>query len=127
MTNGVNQLVIIPTTIQAMLSDFTDIMQEAYKDSLYQILLFGSYARGEANDESDIDIIVILDKSEMNITSEINKIVEYSFDLDLEYGKTLCALPMSLDYWDTEESFFLDEVRKDGFLIWTNVSERKFD
>lgn len=46
--------------IKNVLDEFKANLQELYAERLKNIILYGSYARGEARDESDIDILVIL-------------------------------------------------------------------
>ena len=45
------------TTIQSALTAFTRRMQQKYQPE--QVILFGSYARGEATDYSDVDVLVV--------------------------------------------------------------------
>ncbi len=45
------------TTIQSALTAFTRRMQQKYQPE--QVILFGSYARGDATDYSDVDVLVV--------------------------------------------------------------------
>jgi len=42
------------------------IVQSLIGLNIYKIILFGSYARGTATEDSDIDLVVILDSDEMS-------------------------------------------------------------
>ncbi len=48
--------------ITIWMEQFLNILHKTFENRLYFIGLQGSYARGEASDTSDIDIVVILDK-----------------------------------------------------------------
>ena len=43
-----------------VIKDFTETMKNHYSDRLSKIILYGSYARGDFNEESDIDFMVVI-------------------------------------------------------------------
>ena len=49
-------------TVSQIMQEAIGVSQKAFGDSLRQVWLFGSYARGEANEDSDIDFCVVLSK-----------------------------------------------------------------
>ena len=79
-----------------------------------QVILFGSYAKGTATDDSDIDIAVITD-------SPVNDWLETSAELYRISGSINLALePHLLDY-EHDRSGFLEEIRKTGELIYDRI------
>ena len=61
---------------------FKDRLPSGVKEHLLQIIVFGSRARGEAEDESDIDVVAIVDKK----TSEIErKLEDIAYQVMWEY------------------------------------------
>ena len=58
------------------LSDLSKKLKEEFKDKIENIILFGSYARGNYSENSDIDILVIVDDD--RIEKEVRR-VAYSF------------------------------------------------
>lgn len=55
-------------------------------DSAY---LYGSYARGDYNNESDVDILLIVDLSQKEIAEKRMAVASVSSELSLEYGVTV--------------------------------------
>jgi len=51
-------------------------LKEEFGDKVKEVILFGSYARGDFTDDSDVDIIVVVDDD--RIEKEVRKIA-YSF------------------------------------------------
>jgi predicted nucleotidyltransferase len=47
--------------------EFAGIVKKRLKNNLKKIILFGSHARGDYNDSSDYDILVIVDKKNKSI------------------------------------------------------------
>ncbi len=72
------------------LQKITSVMAARYKEifgeKLKQVILYGSYARGDYNDESDIDIVGIVDCPREELSGYMRSVVKTASDLDLEYG-----------------------------------------
>ena len=62
------------------LSNLSKKLKEEFKDKIENIILFGSYARGNYSENSDIDILVIVDDD--RIEKEVRR-VAYSFIPDV--------------------------------------------
>jgi predicted nucleotidyltransferase len=60
-------------------------LEKTYGERLCGVYLFGSYARGEAQEDSDVDIAVVLDEIPHRF-AEIERTGDLASDLTLEYG-----------------------------------------
>lgn len=58
-------------TVKTLLSDLKDKFSELFKNSLKKIILFGSYANGTYNKDSDIDIMVLSTETELDEYDDI--------------------------------------------------------
>ena len=47
--------------LRALLCELKTELKSLYQDRLRGVYLYGSYARGEADEESDVDVLVVLD------------------------------------------------------------------
>ena len=70
-------------------------LADAYGDRLRQVVLFGSWARGQAHEESDVDLVVVLDYVPER-ASERDRIVDALFDLEADSGRAIEAFPVAL-------------------------------
>ena len=70
------------------------------KDPSAEVILFGSHARGLANDESDWDILILIDKPKENRTVE-EKYRDEMFHLELELGEPISTFVYSKNDWET--------------------------
>ena len=62
--------------IQPIIQEFTEQAKAHYGDRLSKIILFGSYARGEAHEDSDVDLLLLLNDGEVSsIVLRFGKIV----------------------------------------------------
>lgn len=62
------------------MESFVRILKEKHGNRIHKIVLFGSTARGEAEEESDVDVLVVADGV---IQKEVSKI---AFQILLKYG-----------------------------------------
>ena len=88
---------IHPITKKA-LDLFVERVKEHEGDNLLKIILFGSVARGEANEDSDIDVLVILKECNYEKSREISDIsVDVMQEMDFDDNAYIQVLPISLE------------------------------
>lgn len=68
----------------AILKDLKSNLQKQYRDSVKDVILFGSQATGNSNENSDYDVLIILEKK-YNGQDE-NKILDICYAIDLKYN-----------------------------------------
>ncbi len=106
-----------PAEQQALIADFKAAVTGLYGDRLAKVILYGSYARGDAHEESDVDFLVVLKDKQVKRLSEIFDISEVVHPLILEYNKLISYKPCSLEKYLSDNSSFLYWVRMEGFEV----------
>ena len=71
------------TDIKIILSELKDHLINNYGDSVKDVVLFGSRARGDSNKFSDYDVLIILRKDYSG--KDENKILDLCYDIDLKH------------------------------------------
>jgi predicted nucleotidyltransferase len=102
--------------LQNILEEVKDALQKLYKDNLVEIILYGSYARNDFNENSDVDLLVVLNKLN-SAGKEIDNIVDAIYDINLKYNTLISVVPISNDDYRSINSPLLLNVRKEGVLI----------
>lgn len=99
--------------IEAALSEFRQAIQRLYAERLKDIILYGSWARGEATAHSDIDVVVVLSG---NVTpgAEIDRMIEIITDVNLRHGVLIAVYPVSEQDYIGLDSPLLLNVRREG-------------
>lgn len=72
-------------TIQSLLLKYTDALVNIYGQHLKSVILYGSYARGDYNEDSDIDIMILLDISDMEIKMYRHELSGLTYDFNMAY------------------------------------------
>jgi len=88
-------------------------LQEIYNAQLKGVYLYGSYARDDADTESDVDIAIILEKIE-SYSDEIARTSKLVSELSLKYDKTISRVFVSWQDWKEKETPFLLNTRKEA-------------
>ena len=80
----------MPTLTTDIRDALRDRFRDAFGDRLHQLVLYGSYARGDATPESDIDVLVVLDrKPDRADRKQAHEVMRHFTD---EYGLNLSPL-----------------------------------
>ena len=103
--------------IEPILKEFKQKITELYGRRLKKIVLYGSYARGQANDEhSDIDLAVVL-AGMVDPCEEIGRMADIFTDLNLEHNVLIVVYPVSEIDFEKVESPLLINVRREGITV----------
>ena len=82
------------------------------------VILYGSYARGEQTDESDIDILILVNKSQ--VTYEEEKMISYPlYKIESETGQIISPIIFPKDIWESKHYItpFYKNIKVDGILL----------
>ena len=82
------------------------------------LILYGSYARGDNRPDSDIDLLILLNKQKIQITEEHS--IKYPlYDLAIETGHLISALVLPKDKWERKHSItpFYENIQKEGMIL----------
>lgn len=100
--------------IEPILKEFKQQIAELYGQRLKKVVLYGSYARGQASDEhSDIDLAVVLE-GDVNPCREIDRMIDIITDLNLEYKVLISVYPVSEENYNSLNSPLLMNIRREG-------------
>ena len=103
-------------TLKLVLDKVCDQAKSVFGDSLVAVKLYGSYARGDFDEESDIDVMIIADISPAERESGKKELSDYIYDLDLEYDVLLSVFIQdnaTYERYKTSYPFFKN-VEKEG-------------
>lgn len=101
-----------------MKEDLPQGVVDLFSDSILAIILYGSVARNDNTDESDIDIVIII-KNEMDDATK-EQFIHWSAELDLRYGRVFSIIDIqeeNMEKWRNVLPFY-QNIQKEGIILW---------
>ena len=107
---------IIMDSVQNILQIFSQGVKNVMGTNLRKIIVYGSYARGDYNENSDIDIMVLTSLSDDKIEPVEDMLYDMAFDILMDYGIQISVIVKNEEhfrYWLGALSFY-DNVEPEG-------------
>jgi predicted nucleotidyltransferase len=93
------------------------VLLDHYGSRMEKLVLFGSYARGDYQKDSDIDFMIVFNDEQLDYFEEMSNIVDLKTALSLDYDITISSIPMEAQRYELEDSPLLLNVREEGVAI----------
>ena len=108
--------------IDEILSEYVKGLTSIFQNHLKQVILYGSYARGEQNqngETSDIDILILVNLDKDKIKKLKKKVIEYSYDINLKYNILLSPIIENDKCYENRLKYivFYKNIEKEGVLL----------
>lgn len=108
----------LPAAVRTTLDAFVTGLRGHFGARLHSIRLFGSYARGEATEESDVDCLVLLDRSDRDDDRAVTDLAaDLIWQLD---GVVISPMVMSVDEfeaWKAKERRTPLAIEREGVAL----------
>jgi len=104
------------TQIYTILRELTEQCEGLFGDRLHDVRLFGSYARGDNSEESDVDVMIIVDMNDSELRLYLDEICRLAAELDLKHNVVLSPLLQSRREFEAGKSVsgFFKNVEREG-------------
>ena len=102
--------------LQGILEECVRRLEDHYGDVLAGVVLYGSVARGEAEDESDIDLLVLL-SSDFDRWQEIQAIGDVLFPVQMKCDRYISAKPVAEADYREGRLAFLRRAKAEGVSL----------
>ena len=101
------------TTHDPILTKFRAVLEKEYGRRIERVVLFGSRARGDADDASDYDVALFLNDLP-DPWQEVDRLVALEESFRNEIGADIRTMPFPAGHWRDPASPLMYEIRKDG-------------
>jgi uncharacterized protein len=103
--------------IESISKVFIEKMKNRYGEKLSKVILYGSYARGEQHEESDIDFMVILNDSKLQ-PEKVGIVGQLITEIKEQFNVIISILPVTIDRYMSSDRLFYKNVRREGIVIY---------
>ena len=90
----------LSNNINPIVNDFLNKVKELLQDRLKKVILYGSYARGDYDNSSDIDIMLLTDFSDAEIEEYRDRISDIAFEIELNTGYIISPVIRNLEVFN---------------------------
>ena len=109
----------MPAVTRDILIDFSEEVRKILGKSLRKIILYGSYARGDYTENSDIDLMILTTLTDKEIERIEEKINDLAFDFLMDYGVDISVViknEAQFNYWLGALPFY-NNVQREGVVL----------
>jgi len=99
--------------VEPILIEFRNSVVKLYGKRLKEVVLYGSYATGRANQDSDIDLAIVLDGN-VKVGKEIDRLIDIITEINLNYSVLLSVYPVSEKDYNSLKSPLMINMRREG-------------
>jgi predicted nucleotidyltransferase len=104
----------LPPPVRVAVQEYRRALESLLPGRVRRVTVFGSVARGEANEDSDLDILVLLDAPSFD---EKARAIDRATEIGLLHDLVFSPIVLSMDDWlelEQRERSFPREVTRDG-------------
>ena len=110
----------MPQTMQSLIEKYIMEIREIYGTHLKRIILYGSYARGDFKADSDVDIMILLDMSDLELKKYSQRLsyMTYDFNLDNDIDiKPIAKSENHFNKWIVNYAFYAN-IQREGVVLY---------
>ncbi|MER3435643.1 MAG: nucleotidyltransferase domain-containing protein [Leptolyngbya sp. ERB_1_1] len=102
--------------LTSLLEELRQGLEELYAERFVRLVLYGSQARNQATEDSDIDVMVVL-RGNVSPGNEIFRMGGLVTELNLKYDELIATFPISELEFEQRETPFMENVRQEGIAV----------
>ena len=109
----------MPDKVRNIVYQFSQQMKSLFGPHLVQVILYGSYARGDYRDNSDVDVMILVDLPEDKIKKIENDVYDIAFEIEMDTGIDISPVIKSnaqYEYWADVLPYYI-HVREEGVVV----------
>ncbi|HCT92807.1 MAG TPA: toxin [Lachnospiraceae bacterium] len=105
--------------LNIIIQKLTHIYRSVYGSDLVQVILYGSYARGDYHQDSDVDIVAIVQGERTILQKKLKKVWDESCELELEYDIILSPTVIPYDEFEKyrKDLPYYRNIAQEGVIV----------
>lgn len=110
----------MPQVMQNLIQQYVIEIKKIYGLHLRKVILYGSYARGDFRSDSDVDIMILLDMTDMELKQYGDQLSYMTFDFNMDHDldiKPIAKSESHFEKWVTNYPFYAN-INKEGVVLY---------
>ena len=110
----------MPQAMKNLMEQYVSEIKKIYGSHLQKVILYGPYARGDFKTDSDIDIMILLDISDVDLKAYSQRLsyMTYDFNLDNDLDiKPIAKSEKHFEKWMASYPFYAN-IHKEGVVLY---------
>nr|WP_288731525.1 nucleotidyltransferase domain-containing protein [uncultured Anaerobutyricum sp.] len=107
--------------MQNLIEQYIEAVKKIYGSHVRQIILYGSYARGDYHSDSDVDIMILVDMSDLELKAYGQQLSYMTYDFNLDYNldiKPIAKSEAHFKKWLINYPFY-SNIHKEGIVLYS--------
>lgn len=109
---------MVPQKIAKEIEDVLRALKAEFKNNFLALILYGSWAKGKAREDSDIDLLALFKKVDKDVAKRINKI---SSDIEIRHQRSITLLPVRADDFEIEKLPLFTAVKREEITVFGSI------
>ena len=110
----------MPDVMSNLLERYIGEVKNLFGGSLRQVILYGSYARGDYREDSDVDVMILVDLTDMEIKEYQRKLSDLTFDFNMDNDLDIKPIVKNEGHflkWIQNYPFY-SNVKREGVVLF---------
>lgn len=110
----------VPKKVREHLEAYVTELKKIYQENLQRVVLYGSYARGDYNKDSDVDVMILLKMPDIYIKNYSNELMDITYEFNLTYDIAINPIAKDkaeFERWNVNYPFYAN-IQKDGVILY---------
>lgn len=110
----------MPTVTSDLVKQYVELLSKIYGEHLKTVILYGSYARGDYTENSDIDIMVLLDLNDMDIKKYRHELSGMTYDFNMDYDLDIKPIAKNREHFNKWVGVypFYSNIEREGVRLF---------
>lgn len=115
-----DEVIYMPKVMQNLIEQYVEAVKKIYGSHVRQIILYGSYARGDFRPDSDVDIMILVDMSDMELKTYGQQLSYMTYDFNMDNDLDIKPIAKSETHFKkwVENYPFYSNIHKEGVVLY---------
>ena len=109
----------MPDAVRDTIYQFSQQIKKLFGQHVSKIIVYGSYARGDYQKNSDVDVMILVDLTEEEIKKRENDVYDIAFEIEMSTGIDISPVVKNetqYEYWVDVLTYYRN-VQEEGVVV----------